>query len=230
MRSRLFDALSLLLPAGEIFFVATLEQWLREAGESVPPGLREDVARFMREERAHRRAHERYNAALLARTPAAGAAAERARRAADELACLSLPLKLALVAAFEHLTTLLAREILERRYLMVDDASPQSRLWRWHAREELDHSHVAMEVAALQGVGRMQRALALCLASGYLVLDGLRATRALCRCDIAAGVRRRRVLADACALAVGSLPSLGRMAPRWLQYLVRPPGGPRRAA
>ncbi|MGF6851256.1 metal-dependent hydrolase [Paraburkholderia sp. CI3] len=215
LRSRLFDALSLLLPAGETFFVATLEQWLAQPGDVPDARLRAELGRFIREERAHQRAHDRYNAALIARTPAASAAALRAARAADQLAGWSLPSKMALVAAFEHLTTVLSREILERPYLMVDDASLQSLTWRWHAREELDHSHIAMEAAAQYGIGRARLVLALVLATGYLAFDVLQCTRALCRCDVAAGASRWKLLADACSFAIGGLPSLARMALRW---------------
>jgi len=225
-RSRLFDALSLLLPAGEDFFIATLQEWRAqkdEMGETLDERFIDEIDRFTREERAHQRAHRRYNASLLAQMPAASAAAQRADRAAAELSGLSVPMKIALLAAFEHLTTLLSREILHRSYLMPDDGSPQSRLWRWHAAEELGHSQVAIEAALRCRVGYLRRALALVLATGYLTFDMLHAARALCHCDITAGAMSRgKVLADACRLIVGGLPSLARMAFGWCGYLLLP--------
>ena len=228
-RTRLFDALSLLLPAGEAFLIATLEQWRAQAGDSLTPHQQAELDRIVREERSHQRAHDRYNATLLAETPAAGKAAQRISQAPDDLAGFSMPMKMALVAAFEHLTALLSREVLERPYLLTGDDSLQSRLWRWHAREELEHSHIAIEAAEHYKVGRGRRALALTLATCYLAYDVLRCTWSLCRCDIAAGASRRQVLTDACRFAVGGLPSLARMTLGWWAYLVLPRSTSRRA-
>ena len=219
-RSRLFDALSLLLPAGETFVITTLEQWRTTAGTSITAPMHAEVDRLISEERAHQRAHERYNQALIAATPAAAATALRVSRAADPLAGLSLTMKLALAVAFEHLTTVLSREILERPYLLPDNGSTHSRMWRWHAQEELAHSHVAMEAAALYGVGHARHALALCLATGYLSYDVLCCWYALCRCDIAAGANRWSLLADTFSFLGRGLPSLGRMALGWLRHVV----------
>ncbi|PMS12824.1 metal-dependent hydrolase [Trinickia caryophylli] len=219
VRTRAFDALSLLLPAGETFMIATLSIWRAQMGSALAPRLRAEVGRFIREEQAHQRVHERYNAALVADLPLAAAAAQRASRAADSLAALDMRTKLALVAAFEHLTALVSREIVEHRNLLVHDASPESRMWRWHAREEIGHYDVAMEVAAYHGLGRARRMFALMVASAFLMHDVLCATIALCRCDIARGARRRAVLGDALRFACASLPSVWRMAGGWWRYV-----------
>lgn len=217
-RSRLFDALSLLLPAGETFVIETLEQWRATAGSLLTAPMQAEVDRLISEERAHQRAHERYNQALIAATPTAADAALRVSRSADSLADLSLTMKLALAVAFEHLTTVLSREVLERPYLMPDDGSTHSRMWRWHAREELAHSHVAMEAAALHGVGRARQAVALCLATGYLAYDVICCWVALCRCDIAAGANRWSLVADTFSFVLRGLPSLGRMSLDWFRW------------
>lgn len=220
-RSRLFDALSLLLPAGEAFVIATLEQWRRETDSAIAAPVQAEVDRLLREERAHQRAHARYNQALVAETPAASAAALRASQAADGLAGLSLPMKLALTVAFEHLTTVLSREILDRPYLLPDDGSMHSRTWRWHAQEEVEHSHVAAEVAALSSIGHARRSLALCLATAYLSFDVLLCWCALCRCDIASkGTTWWRLLVDTSSFVLWGLPSLARMAIGWSRGLL----------
>jgi predicted metal-dependent hydrolase len=217
-RTRLFDALSLLLPSGERFVIATLEEWRSAARARIPSSLHAEVDRFIREERAHQRAHTRYNATILASAPGAEAPARRAAAAADELATLSLRTRLALCAAFELLTAVVSRELLERPFLLhAAQGSVQERLWRWHAKEELAHCHVALQAAEWGGVGRASRALALCLATAYLAFDVAVCAVRLARCDIAAGVTLRRVLADSLSMAVHGLPSLGRMAIGWLR-------------
>jgi len=219
-RSRLFDALSLLLPAGEAFVIDTLAQWRAQAGDAIDAGLCMELDRLVREERAHQRAHQRYNDALIVATPRVASAAARAARAADDVARMGLPTKMALAAAFEQLTAVLSREVVQRRYLLPQDESVHSRFWRWHAQEEIDHCHVALQAARRCGIGRGRMALALCLATAFLSFDVLCCWWALCRCDIAAGASRRRVLGDACGFAIGALPSLGRMAAGWLRCLV----------
>ncbi len=221
VRSRLFDGISLLLPAAEAFLIATVEQWLSKNGASLTPAMRAEVERFIREERAHQQVHSRYNETLIATTPAAREAAERASRVTDELTGLDLKTKMALAAAFEHLTSVLSREMLEWPYLLPGPVTTQHRMWRWHAREELSHSHVVMDAAALLGVGHAKRLLTYGLATAYLLLDVLRYWSALCRCDRAAGTRRRALWAQGCLFVAGGIPSMARMAVGWAAYAVR---------
>jgi uncharacterized protein len=217
-RTRVFDALSLLLPSGERFVLATLEEW--RASADIPSTLHAEVDRFIREEQAHQRAHERYNASMLASTPLAATAAQRMAAAAGELERFPLRTRLALCAAFELLTAVVSRELLERPFLLRAAAgSLQDRLWRWHAREELDHCHVALLAAQCGGVGRFHRLVALCLATAYLAFDLAACTIHLARCDVSAGVPLRRVLADSLAMAIGGVPSLGRMSVGWLRCI-----------
>ncbi len=220
--SRLFDALSLLLPAAEAFLIETLQAWRAQAAAPRDDALHDEIDRFIREEGTHQRAHARYNAALIAALPGAEAVARRADRVTDGLADLGLPMKIALAAAFEQLTALVSREIVEHDTLLVDDGSPPSRLWRWHASEELGHCDVALAVAARGAPSRWLHRLALVLATGYLASDLVRYTWALCRCDIAAGVSRRALFADAIRCAACSLPALARMACGWLRFAVSP--------
>lgn len=217
-RTRVFDALSLLLPSGERFVIATLEEW--RVAADIPPALHAEVDRFIREEQAHQRAHERYNASILASTPCAAAAAQRIAAAATDLERRSLPTRLALCAAFELLTAVVSRELLERPFLLRAAAgSIQARLWRWHAREELGHCHVALLAAKCAGVSRFQRLMALCLATAFLAFDLASCGVRLARCDVSAGVPPRRVLADSLAMAIGGVPSLARMSVGWLRCI-----------
>jgi predicted metal-dependent hydrolase len=120
------------------------------------------------------------------------------------------------------LTTLLSREIVEYRRLLVHDDSAESGMWQWHAREELGHCDVAMDVAAHLGLGRTRRVFALVLATGYLGYDVLCGTFALCRCDVANGARRGALFIDACRFAAASLPALARMTVGWWRYVITP--------
>jgi predicted metal-dependent hydrolase len=220
-RSRLFDAISLLLPAAEAFLISTVEQWLAQVPEPLAPAMRTDVERFLREERAHQNVHDRYNEALLSDMPGAQETARRARCAVDDLAGLDLPTKMALAAAFEYLTSLLSHEVLlEGSCLLAPQPSTQGRVWRWHAREELAHSHIVADAAAHLGLGGVRRRLAYVAATAYLVFDVLRFWLALCRCDIAAGAGRWKVCGQVCAFGGRCVPALARMALGWLRYFL----------
>jgi predicted metal-dependent hydrolase len=222
VRSRFFDALSLLLPAGEAFLIETLESWRTSVASQLDDALSREIDRFVREEQAHRRAHANYNAALVDQAPGVQAIAERANKITAELARFSAPMKLALVVAFEHLTAVLAQEIDKHAFLLVENDTRAARLWRWHAQEELGHRDVAVCVAKRVGLGRGRLRCALLLASGYLATDVLRYTFALCRCDVRAGASRMGLLADSVRFAGGAIPSLIRMGRRWFGLLLAP--------
>ena len=220
--SRLFDALSLILPAAETFLIDTLDSWRASVPIALAPALNSEIDRFIKEECAHRRAHERYNAALIAAMPAAAVIAERAAQVTNELGQFSVPMRLALVAAFEQLTALLSHEIVHKDNLIGSSNALQAQMWRWHAREELDHCDVAVTATAIGGPAYPVRAAALLLATCDLLTDIVRYTRALCRCDLAAGMSRRRLAFDTLRFAFASMPSLFRMTVGWLRYAFTP--------
>ncbi len=219
VRSRLFDAVSLLLPAAERFLIETLDECRACAGESMGVVLRGEVDRFLREEGVHQLVHLRYNDALVIANPAVRDAVARADRVADDLRSMSLPMRMALAAAFEVLTSVLSREVLDRPYLLGSGASAEARIWRWHAREELAHSHVMVEAARAFGVGRSRRLAAYVLATAFLLTDVLRYWRALCACDVRAGASRVRLWRDGFSFIWRGVPSLMRMSVGWTRHL-----------
>ena len=219
VRSRFFDAISLLLPAAERFLIETLEECRAQAGDALGPALLADVDRFLHEERAHQRVHLRYNDGLVAADPATQASVRQADRAADDLRSMDLPTRMALAAAFEVLTSVLSREVVERPYLLGNEASAEARIWRWHAREELAHCHVMVKAARAFGVGRGRRLAAYVLATGFLLFDVVRYWRALCACDVRAGASRMRLWLDGLSFAWRGVPSLLRMLAGWTRHL-----------
>lgn len=220
-RSRFFDAISLLLPAAEQFLIETVEEWRTQAGDSLSAVLRSEVERFLREERAHQGVHQRYNEGLISANPEVRAHALRASQATDSLRSLDLATRMALVEAFEVLTAVLSREALERSYLLGNGTSVEARIWRWHAREELAHCHVAGQAVIALGVSRGRRLLAFTLATGFLLFDVLRFWHALCRCDIGAGAGRARTWAEGLSFLLRGAPSMLRMYVGWSRQLLR---------
>jgi predicted metal-dependent hydrolase len=223
VRSRFFDAMSLLMPSGETFMVGAMSQWLDQAGAGLAQRERDEVQRFLREEQAHQKVHQRYNDELIARQPAAALVAERASSSMQPLNRLDLPTKMAVVAAIEYLTSLLSVEMLNRHHLLSPTLTQQGRVWRWHAREELSHSHIAFEAAASMRLGAWRLGWTYLAATFWLSSDLLRHCAALCGCDRTAGVDgagRLQLWADAGRFLFRSLPTLARLTVGWLRYFL----------
>jgi len=219
-RTRLFDALSLLLPCGEAFVIQAVSDWLM-ATPQADADQRSQAERFVREELSHQRAHRLYNDGLARSGVPSQALEQRVESAVRELAHLDLGTRLALSAAFEHLTALLSAEVLRGSVWLTTAPCRESRLWRWHCEEELGHRHVTVDLLHASRVAHLQRAGGLALATCYLGIDVVRLVFALCVHDARCGaVSRGRLLLQACGLACRACPSVLRMAAGWLAYLM----------
>lgn len=221
-RSRLFDAISLLLPCGEQFVITATTDWLRTAQHSASMAtLQRDVLRLIREEHAHSRAHRLYNERLATHAPTQQLE-QRVASAMAQMAGWALSTRIAFSAAFEYLTALLSEEALRPRGPWLDqNTTQQVRLWRWHCEEEINHRHVAQDVADAMGIGQGRQALVFLAAACYLCADIAVALAALLMSD----VRARRigmgsVLMQAAGFGIRALPSMLRMAGKSVHHLV----------
>jgi hypothetical protein len=215
LRTRFFDGLSLLLPAGEEFVIRAAQDWL-DAHPAADGQLRAEAQRFIREERSHQRAHRRYNAELHQALPMTRECEQRIAAVITELDRFSLPMRLALAAAFEHLTALLSAEVLGGDAWVDDTPRRECRMWRWHCAEELAHRHVADDLLSTLRPLPGLRLWALVLASLYLAADAFGLTWALCRQDRRQGrVNAGALLGQAGRFAWRATPGLLRIALGW---------------
>ncbi len=156
IRTYLFDAFSVLLPAGEQFVISVVES---SALQLPPTSTLADQSRdFVAEERAHQRAHRLYNQQLEKQ----GFEVKKYEREIEKdlnalRAKLSPHAQLSLAAAFEHVTAVTSRIALRSGGLLSTSASPQTRLWRWHCAEEVAHQHVTTDLLQALGVPYWQR-------------------------------------------------------------------------
>ena len=221
-RSRLFDAISLLLPCGEQFVITAAADWLRTAQQSASMAtLQRDVLRLIREEHAHLHAHRLYNDRLAMHAPVQQLE-QRVAAAMEQMAGWELPTRIAFAAAFEYLTALLSEEVLRPRGAWLDENTTQQvKLWRWHCEEEINHRHVAQDVADAMGMGQGRHALVFVAAAFYLCADLVVAHAALLMCDVRARrVGIARVFMQAASFSVRVLPSVLRMAAKSVHHLV----------
>ena len=159
-RTHFADALSSTFPFGEAFFVRSVQHY---ADRVEDPALRRAVRAFAGQEGQHSRLHDEH-VELLARHGYRGlvtrnAFVDRIMRWHNRRAPR---LSLAVTAAVEHLTAILARQLLENRGGWVDDMHPTMKdLWQWHALEEAEHKAVAFDVMQAAGIPRWMRVYAM---------------------------------------------------------------------
>lgn len=144
-RTALFNALSMSFPVGEQFFIDSV----RDGFKALPPEQQErfraEVQGFVGQEATHRRLHALYNAHL----ETLGLVNHWEPRARDRLA----PLKgvdvrhwLAITAANEHFTAILADWLLHNADLLGDRDPRLATLWLWHSAEESEHKSTAFDL------------------------------------------------------------------------------------
>ena len=142
--THLVNGVNLLFPAGERFFVRSVNHYLDRVDD---PLLRAQIKGFFGQEGRHAREHERVFRLLEEQ----GYDIERFLGLYERIAYGFIEkhaphaLSLATTAACEHFTALLAEDVLSSDVL--DSAHPSMRaLLLWHACEEIEHRAVAFDV------------------------------------------------------------------------------------
>ncbi len=166
-----FNAMSMTFPLGEKFFIDSVRHF---AGEIDDPKLLQEIRGFCGQEGYHRREHERYNRELCKRR---GYDYDYLEGRLEKNIAFSKktfsPLKqLALTAAFEHITAIMAELALSPDAPMIAAVDPAMQaLWDWHAAEEMEHKAVAFDVYRAIGGSEIMRKSALRQATFFLLLD-----------------------------------------------------------
>jgi predicted metal-dependent hydrolase len=144
-RSALFDALSMSFPVGEQFFIDSV----RNALAALPPEQRErfrdEVQGFVGQEATHRRLHALYNA-HLADLGFVNEWEPRARKRLRLLDDADVRHWVAITAANEHFTAILADWTLRHAHVLGDCDPRLATLWLWHSAEESEHRSTAFDL------------------------------------------------------------------------------------
>ena len=168
-----FNAMSLLFPLGEKFFIDTVVHFIDEIDD---PRLREEIAAFRAQESTHRVQHQKYNELLcrLRNYDLEHFEKNVRERMAWAYRELSAHRRLAGTVANEHLTAIMADDMLSRRDSLIGADPAIAELWRWHGIEETEHKAVAFDVFTAIGGTVSQRRLALLLNSFFFMKDTMR--------------------------------------------------------
>jgi predicted metal-dependent hydrolase len=139
------NAMSFLFPAGESFFINSVQNYL---GKIADPVLKEEAGRFIYQEAMHSKEHARSNEVLKQAHPY-GSEMERVARAmlAPSRRFAPKASQLATSCAIEHFTAMFADSILREQDHVREYNDPAfADLWLWHAVEETEHKAVCFDV------------------------------------------------------------------------------------
>ena len=139
-----FNALSLLFPAGERFFMDSVRHYRDRIDD---PQLKKQVLGFIGQEAMHTREHVEYNELLRAAgLPARGLQRRVAWLLDVDRKILPSSFQLAMTVALEHYTAMLASLLLEDGTRIEGSVEGYVQMWTWHALEETEHKAVSFDV------------------------------------------------------------------------------------
>lgn len=144
-KTRLFDAMSTMFPEGERFFINCVRDFRDQVHD---PELLQEIKDFIRQEGQHGIIHNQFNERLKQQGIDVDAIERIERKFFDGYLRRFMPKKhtLALTAASEHMTAIMAHSFFERREVL-ENADPRMRaMYAWHAMEEVEHKAVAFDV------------------------------------------------------------------------------------
>ncbi|XEG71516.1 metal-dependent hydrolase [Pseudomonas sp. abacavir_1] len=171
-KSHLFDAMSVLFPDGERFFIDSVRNFREQIAD---PLLKEQIRGFIGQEGHHSREHLVYSQRLKDQgydiTRIEKLAQARIRYTQKKF---STRRQLAATAALEHITAIMANGLLTNPRTLEGAEPVMQRLWRWHALEETEHKAVAFDVYNQVCGSRRLLRRAMVMATFFFVLDTFR--------------------------------------------------------
>jgi len=149
-RTAFFNALSMSFPVGEQFFIDSVREGFRALPESTQAHYREEVQGFIGQEATHRRLHSLYNKHLEKQGLVNGWE-ERTRKRLALLQGVDVRHWLAVTAANEHFTSIMADWMLAHPEWLGREDARLATLWLWHSAEESEHRSTAFDLYKAHG-------------------------------------------------------------------------------
>lgn len=174
-RTAFFNALSMSFPVGEQFFIDSVRNGHKALPAHEQARFQDEIQGFIGQEATHRRIHSLFNA-HLEKQGLVNAWAPRAESRMKLLEGLDPRHPLAITAANEHFTAILAEWLL-RNHTLFGDAEPRlTTLWLWHSAEESEHKNTAFDLYQALGGTQDWRVKWMRRVTFFFVSDTLRQT------------------------------------------------------
>jgi predicted metal-dependent hydrolase len=164
------NALSLLFPEGEKFFVDSVK---RHRDRVTEPERIDEINAFIGQEAMHGKAHRHFNDFIEGQGYGSLPSIDAHIRGLLNCVKKVRPREqLAITAALEHFTAILAETLLREEDFILDKMHPAIRnLWAWHALEESEHKAVAFDLYEEIGGTYLGRVLAMILATAIFCAE-----------------------------------------------------------
>lgn len=137
-----FNALSAVFPVGEAFMIESVRPWQK----SLDGKLAAEARTFIEQEAAHSREHAGMNRALINAGYDITVLDKAIRQFVNFFADRSATTKVGATMCIEHITAIVAAELLKNDHHLEGAEAEMHRLWLWHAVEEVEHKAVAFDV------------------------------------------------------------------------------------
>lgn len=188
-KTRMFDALSLTFPDGERYFISSVRFFRDQIKDEA---LKTKVADFIMQEAQHGIAHDTMNQQMIDQGMPVQSMVKFMKARFDFMLKERSPeYNIAITAASEHLTALMA-ECFYARKETLSEVDPYVRaLFAWHAIEEMEHRDVAFDVMQdIAHVPYRQRASALVITSMLMTTFTLYRANVMLKADGFSGLQR----------------------------------------
>lgn len=149
-RSALFNALSMSFPVGEQFFMDAVRNGFKALPGEQQAVFAEEVKGFVGQEATHRRLHALFNG-QLERQGLVNAWGPRAAERVRLFEGSDPRHPLAVTAANEHFTALLAEWLLGHPEVLEGAEPRLATMWEWHCAEEAEHKCTAFDLYVALG-------------------------------------------------------------------------------
>ena len=167
------NAFSMLFPLGEQSFINSVMLFKDQIDD---PKLLKEISDFQEQEAVHRMQHLKYNKLLckLRGYDLEQIEAPLRKRIAWYRENISARRRLAGTVAAEHLTAILADDLLRHKDHFKGSDENIAKIWKWHAVEETEHKAVAFDVHVAVGGTIKERRTALLFTTYYIHKDILK--------------------------------------------------------
>ncbi len=147
LTSHYFNAMSLLFPEGERFFIRSVNKF---ANQITDPKLKEEIKAFAAQEVQHGKAHDDLNQNLEVWgyniKPIEKNLKDLLKLAEESLNRIHPAMGLSITSALEHFTATQSEWFLRNRDFLKGMDKTTEEITLWHSCEEIEHKHVAFDV------------------------------------------------------------------------------------